>query len=346
MGLSGTGWLAGQHPDAVTRDKASQPAARRRRPQGRGGTPSGRGRYLFILAFLLPPVGIYAVYMLSPYIQAIYISLTDWSGLTADQEFIGFDNYVQMFNDDQIWTAVRNNLILLVVVPVLTLFLGLFFASMLNVGGRRRSAAVTGVRGSAIYKVVYFFPQVLSVAIVGVLFKYVFAPENAGGIVNSALGALGLDSLKQLWLGEPHFLIWVVALVMTWSFVGFYVVLFSAAMQSIPRDIYEAALLDGASRGTTFRKITIPLVWDTVQVGWVYMAIQAMDGFAIVHIMLGIHGGVDGAGDVLGVAIYRAAFSSSDFGYAAAIGVLMLVLTMTVAIFFMRGLRRERVELA
>lgn len=145
---------------------------------------------------------------------------------------------------------------------------------------------MTGVRGASIYKVVYFFPQVLSVAIIGIVFKYVFAPENAGGILNRVLGAVGLDGLQRLWLAEPNYLIWIVVLVMTWSFVGFYVVLFSAAMQSIPRDIYEAALLDGSSRLTTFRKITVPLVWDTVQVGWVYMAIQAMDGFATVHIML------------------------------------------------------------
>ncbi|NED94261.1 sugar ABC transporter permease [Phytoactinopolyspora alkaliphila] len=306
----------------------------------------GRGKYPFILAFLLPPVGLYLLYMLSPYVQAIQISFTDWSGLTSSYNFIGFDNYVRMWNDDQIWTAVRNNLILLLVVPVLTLFLGLFFASMLNVGGRSKGAAVTGVRGSSIYKVVYFFPMVLSVVVVGIIFKYVFAPETAGGILNSTLSTIGLGGLTQLWLGEPRFLIWIVVVVMTWGFVGFYVVLFSAAMQSIPKDIYEAALLDGANRMTTFRKITLPLVWDTVQVGWVYMAIQAMDGFAVVHIMLGINGGVDGAGDVLGVAIYRAAFASSRFGYAAAIGVLMLILTMTIAILFMRGLRREKVELA
>ncbi|WP_166351102.1 ABC transporter permease subunit [Phytoactinopolyspora limicola] len=304
-----------------------------------------RGKYLFIVTFLLPPVAVYAIYMLSPYLQAIYISMTDWSGLTATQNFIGFDNYVRMWNDDQIRTALRNNLILLVFVPVLTLALGLFFASMLNVGGRRRNAAVAGVRGSSIYRVVYFFPQVLSIAIVGVLFKYVFAPESAGGIINTFLSKIGLESLTRLWLGEPRYLIWVVVLVMTWSFVGFYVVLFSAAMQSVPRDIYEAALLDGASRFTTFRKVTLPLVWDTVQVGWVYMAIQAMDGFAIVHIMLGVNGGVEGAGDVLGVAIYREAFASSRFGYAAAIGVLMLFLTMTIVVIFMRVLRRERVEL-
>jgi N-acetylglucosamine transport system permease protein len=117
-------------------------------------------------------------------------------------------------------------------------------------------------------------------------------------------------------------------------------------MQSIPKDIYEAALLDGSSRFFTFRKITIPLVWDAVQVGWIYLAIQAMDGFAIVHIMLGINGGAEGQGDVLGVAVYRAAFAEANAAYASAIGVLLLLLTMIITLIFMRVMRRERVELA
>jgi len=302
------------------------------------------GKYPFILAFLAPPLLLYGVFALSPYFQAFYISLTDWSGLTAAQNFIGFDNYVRMWNDDQIWTALKNNMILLLVVPAVTLALGLFLASMLNIGGRGK-AAIQGVRGSSVYRVVYFFPLVLSLAIIGVLFKYVFAPTNAGGILNSLLQAIGLGSLAQPWLGDPRFAFWTVVVVMIWSFVGFYVVLFSAAMQSIPKDIYEASLLDGAGRMTTFRRITVPLVWDTVQVGWVYMAIQAMDAFAFVHIMLGISGGPSRSGDVLGVALYRSAFSDYQFGYAAAIGVALLVVTMVVSILFMRVLRREPVEL-
>ncbi|MGH8822971.1 MAG: carbohydrate ABC transporter permease [Jiangellaceae bacterium] len=314
------------------------------------------GKYPFILAFLLPGVVIYGVFMLSPYIQAIWFSFTDWSGFARTQAFIGLDNYRRMLDDEQLLTALRNNFILLVFVPIVTIALGLFLASMLNVGGRRRRGAVTGVRGSAVYKIIYFFPQVLSVVIVAIVFKYVFAPSNAGGILNNFFHAIGVDRLFEfwrgegrgeiLWLGEPTFLIWVVAIVMIWSFAGFYVILFSAAMQSIPRDIYEAALLDGSNRFTTFRTVTVPLVWDTVQVGWVYMAIQAMDGFALVHIMLGVNGGPQGQGDVLGVAVYRAAFQQSNFAYAAAIGVLLLLLTMAISLTFMRALRRERVELA
>jgi len=316
-----------------------------RRRASKPGPALQHGKYTFIATFLLIPIAIYALYVVSPYVQAIQISMTDWTGLTATQNFVGFDNYVRLFDDDQFWVALKNNLILLVVVPIVTLVLGLFFASMLNVG-RKGKQGIQGVRGSGIYKVVYFFPQVLSVAIIGVLFKYVFAPTEAGGILNGFLRAIGLDSWAKPWLGDPNFAFWCVVLVMIWSFVGFYVVLFSAAMQSIPKDIYEAALLDGSGRFTTFRQVTLPLVWDTVQVAWVYLAIQAMDGFALVHIMLGISGGPSRAGDVLGVALYRSAFNGYRFGYASAIGVVLTILTLIVSVLFFRAARRERVELS
>lgn len=316
-----------------------------RRRASKPGPALQHGKYAFIVTFLLIPIAIYALYVVSPYIQAIQISMTDWTGLTATQNFVGFDNYVRLFDDDQFWIALKNNLILLVVVPIVTLVLGLFFASMLNVG-RKGKQGIQGVRGSGIYKVVYFFPQVLSVAIIGVLFKYVFAPTEAGGILNGFFRAIGLDSWAKPWLGDPNFAFWCVVVVMIWSFVGFYVVLFSAAMQSIPKDIYEAALLDGSSRFTTFRHVTLPLVWDTVQVAWVYLAIQAMDGFALVHIMLGISGGPSRAGDVLGVALYRSAFNGYRFGYASAIGVVLTILTLIVSVLFFRAARRERVELS
>jgi N-acetylglucosamine transport system permease protein len=303
------------------------------------------GKYPFILAFLIPPVGIYLYFVLSPYLQAFYYSMTNWTGLTTSPDFVGFDNYVRLWNDDQLRIALRNNLILLLVVPLVTVLLALFLASMLNVGGRSKGGGVQGVRGSAIYKVVYFFPVILSLPIIATLFITAFAPSSAGGFLNTLLQRIGLGALEQPWLGQPSTAFWVVVIAMIWSFVGFFVVLFSAAMSAIPKDVYEAALLDGANRATTFRKVTVPLVWDTVQVAWVYLAIQAMDGFALVHIILGPAGGPGRAGDVLGVAIWREAFMQSRYGYAAAIGVLLTILTLVMAIASMRLSRRERVEL-
>jgi N-acetylglucosamine transport system permease protein len=168
-----------------------------------------------------------------------------------------------------------------------------------------------------------------------------YAPNS--GLINGALRAVGLDALAQAWLGDPRFSFWCVALVLLWSNVGFYVVLFSAAMQSIPRDIYEAALLDGANRITTLVRVTVPLVWDTIQVAWVYLAIIAIDGFAVVQIIT--DGGPGFSSDVVGLRLYKTAFTDAQFGYASAIGVAMFFLTLSVAVLFLRVTRRDRVEL-
>jgi N-acetylglucosamine transport system permease protein len=299
------------------------------------------GKRLFVAVFLLPPLLLYGIFVISPYAQAFQIAGTNWGGLSPDYEFVGFDNVQRLFGDRYFWNALKNNGLLLVLLPLATIVLGLFFASMISVGGRADRAGVQGVRGAGVYRIVYFFPQVLSVAIIGVLWKEMYAPNS--GLINGALRAVGLDSWAQPWLGDPRFAFWCVALVLLWSNVGFYVVLFSAAMQSIPRDIYEAALLDGANRVTTLLRITVPLLWDTIQVAWVYLAILAIDGFAIVQIVT--DGGPGFASDVVGLRLYRTAFVDAQFGYASAIGVAMFFLTLSVAAMFLRVTRRDRVEL-
>jgi N-acetylglucosamine transport system permease protein len=300
-----------------------------------------RGKRLFIAVFLLPPLLLYGIFVVSPYAQAFQISATDWGGLSPEYEFIGLDNFRRLLGDGYFWNALRHNAVLLVLLPVATILLGLFFASMISVGGRRDRVGVHGVRGAAVYRVVYFFPQVLSVAIIGVLWKEMYAPNS--GFINGALRAVGLDAAARPWLGDPRFAFWCVALVLLWSNVGFYVVLFSAAMQSIPRDIYEAALLDGATRTTTLVRVTIPLVWDTIQVAWVYLAILAIDGFAVVQIVS--DGGPGFSSDVVGLRLYKTAFTDAQFGYASAIGVAMFFLTLSVGVLFLRVTRRDKVEL-
>ncbi|GID94119.1 carbohydrate ABC transporter permease [Amorphoplanes digitatis] len=300
-----------------------------------------RGKRLFIATFLIPPLLLYGIFVVSPYAQAFQIAGTNWSGLSPDYEFVGLDNFRRLAGDGYFWNALRHNALMLVLLPVATILLGLFFASMISVGGRSDRVGVHGVRGAGFYRVVYFFPQVLSVAIVGVLWKEMYAPHT--GMVNGILRAIGLDGLAVAWLGDPRFSFWCVMAVLVWMNVGFYVVLFSAAMQSIPRDLYEAALLDGASRLTTLVRITVPLVWDTIQVAWVYLAILAIDGFAVVQIIT--DGGPSSSSDVVGLRLYKTAFADGQFGYASAIGVAMFFLTLTVAAMFLRVTRRDRVEL-
>jgi N-acetylglucosamine transport system permease protein len=297
------------------------------------------GKYPLIVTFLVPPVLLYVIFVVSPYLQAFQISTTDWLGYSADANSVGMANFKALWKDDYVWNALKNNAILLALVPVLTIVLGLFFATMLNMGGRKGRAGVSGVRGSSFYRTVYFFPQVLSVVIIALLWKEVYHPNK--GLLTSAMNSVGLSA--PTWLGDPKTAFWCVLAVMIWSNVGFYVVLFGAAMSAIPKEIYEAVMLDGASRLTTLWKVTIPLLWDTVQVAWVYLAIFALDGFILVQLMT--NGGPNFSTDVIGVRMYDTAFGSeTKFGYASAIGVVMFFLTLTVAVLALRASKRDRIE--
>ena len=173
------------------------------------------GRRLFVFTFLVPPLALYAVFVISPYLQAFQISLTNWRGLSPTYEYVGPENFGRLLQDHYVWNALKNNAIILVALPILTIVLALFFASMLSVGGRKGKAGVSGVRGAAFYRVVYFFPQVLSVAIIGVLWKEVYAPRS--GILNGFLRTVGLDGLAKPWLGDPDLVFWCVLAVMVWA---------------------------------------------------------------------------------------------------------------------------------
>ncbi|MFD3942648.1 carbohydrate ABC transporter permease [Streptomyces sp. NPDC058579] len=305
------------------------------------------GKYRFIVGFLAIPLAMYALFVIWPFVQSIYYSFTDWSGLSPEFQMVGFDNYSRMLDDEVFWKSLQHSLTFAVVLPLVTVGLALFFAFMLNVGGRRRrGAAVAGVRGSSFYKIVYFFPQVLSIAIVALLFQFAYNPNS--GAINSVLKGVGLGSIQPDWLGDPNLALICVMVVLVWSTVGFFVVLFSAGMASIPKDFYEAALLDGANRFTTFFKITLPLLWDTVQSGWIYMGILALgaESFAVVQIMtVGPNGGgPDYSTIVMPLYVYQKAFRDGQAAYATTIGVALLVVTLLFAAVVMRFGRRERLE--
>lgn len=298
------------------------------------------GKLPLIVTFLAPPLVLYGIFVLSPYVQAFQISTTDWGGYTAEFKYVGLDNFARLLQDGRVWNAIKHNAILLLVLPLVTIGLGLFFAAMLNMGGRKGRAGVVGVRGSSFYRLVYFFPQVLSVVIIAIIWREIYHPNS--GLLNGFLRGIGLDGLAATWLGDPRTAFWAVLVAMIWSNVGFYVVLFSAAMAAIPREIYEAVMLDGASRLVTLFKITIPLLWDTVQVAWIYLAIAALDGFILIQLMT--DGGPNFSSDVIGLRMYNTAFGDLKYGYASAIGVVMFFMTLSVAVLALRAGRRDRIE--
>ncbi|MGW1722121.1 carbohydrate ABC transporter permease [Streptomyces sp. NPDC002306] len=308
-----------------------------------------KGQYRFVTGFLFVPVALYLIFVIWPYIQTFGYSLTDWKGQSQTFEFVGLDNYKALFQDDVFLKAIWHNIQFLVFVPVITILLSIFFAFMVNVGGRSRSGGVSGVAGSKFYKIVYFFPQVLSLAILSVLFNAVYRSDG-GGMLNGLLIKLGLvdPDTPVEWLNEPGIVRWALILVVVWHGVGFYLVLFSAAMQSIPRDIYEAALIDGAGRAQSFFRITLPLLWETVQTAWVYLGIVAMDMFVLVSSMtanMGAYGGgPDHESDVMSTVMMRNFLYFGKSGYACAMGVIMLLLTLVLSVVTLRATRRERIE--
>lgn len=306
-----------------------------------------KGQYRFVTGFLLAPLALYLIFVIWPYVQTIGYSFTDWKGQSQTFGFVGIDNYTALFDDDVFLSAIWHNILFLVFIPVITILLALFFAFMVNAGGRGGAGGVKGVRGSGVYKIVYFFPQVLSLAILAVLFGAVYRSDE-GGLLNGLLVKAGLlDAASPIeWLNEPDLVLWCLMAVVVWHGVGFYLVLFSAAMQSIPRDIYEAALLDGAGRAQTFFRVTLPLLWDSVQTSWVYLGITVMDLFVLVSTMTSgqYGGGPDHHSEVMATVLMRNFLYFGNSGYACAMGVVMLALTLILSVVTLRATRRERIE--
>jgi N-acetylglucosamine transport system permease protein len=239
-------------------------------------------------------------------------------------------------------------------VPLFTIALALFFAFLLNVGGRGNRAGIRGVFGSSVYKVIFFFPQVLSLVLIAVMWKQIYGGDDTG-LINGLLIKFGLEDPQHPnafvadptpILGVPAVLWWLL-LIAVWSGVGFYMVLFSAAMQNIPKEIYEAALLDGAGRVSQFVRVTLPLLRDTVSIAWVYLGFIALDMYALVFVMTPSQGGPNHASEIFASVLNFTAFNSSRsgrYGYACAMGVALAVFTIILAALQLRLTRRERIE--
>lgn len=289
-----------------------------------------KSKYHIIIPFLLPALLLYAVFVMYPYLQAIYISLTKWRGLTPTPEFIGLENFADLLGDDLFWNALSHNLIYLIFIPAITISIALYLAFLLTHGKARYSR---------FYRVAFFFPQVMSLVAIGVLWSFVYHPTI--GILSRIAGLLG-SSEPIAWLGNPDLALGAVGAVVVWQAVGFYMVLFIAGMESIPVTYYEAATIDGASRWDLFWKVTLPMLWDTVRTALVFLAIGAIDMFAITQTMT--EGGPNRSTDVLATYVYDRAFLKSNFGYATAVAVAMFAIAFVLSLLTMRATQRESLE--
>jgi len=293
-------------------------------------------KHRVIIPFLLPALILYLTFVIYPYIQAFYISLTSWSGTASTKPFVGLKNYQNLLTDGRFLDSLGRNGQFLIVLPLGAISLALLFAAVFTQGGK-------GIRGSSFYRVIFFFPQVISAVIVGILFQYVYNPRY--GLLNETLTFLGLENLTRTWIGDPSTIMWAIAFVFIWGAVGFYMVIFIASMQSIPTSFYEAATLDGANGWRSFKDITLPLMWETIRTTLIYIGIAALDMFVLVQVIT--QGGSTSASrnaETVAVYMYGEAFNKSRWGSAAAVGVVLLILTMLLSIVLMRVTKREAYE--
>jgi N-acetylglucosamine transport system permease protein len=299
-----------------------RPAARRRR------RPS-LARLGFMAVFLGVPLAIYLVFVIYPFVQALYYSMTDWSGFTPTYNFVGLDNFRALFHDTTFMQSMRNNIKLAIVVPLVTIVLALAIATVVTVGGPTKGN-VRGIRGSGFYRVVSFFPYVVPAIVIGLIWAQVYDPS--AGILNATLTKVGLSGFQNFaWLGDVRTAMPASMFVIIWSFVGFYTVLFVAAIKGIPAEIYEAARMDGAGRFRTAIRITLPLVRDTVQTAYIYLGIVALDAFVYMQ-ALNPNGGPNNTTRTMSQELYNTAFRKGQFGYATAMGVVLAVVTLVFAV--------------
>jgi N-acetylglucosamine transport system permease protein len=289
-----------------------------------------------IIPFLLPAILLYGVFVVWPYAQAIYISLTSWRGVSGSKPFVGLENYQRLWQDERFHEALTRNGQLLIVLPLVTIAIALTFAGLFTQGSQQ-------IWGAGFYRIVFFFPQIIPAVIVGILWSYVYTPNI--GLLNGILRAIGLGDVSTSWLTDPTTVLWAIAAVAIWSSVGFYMVIFLASMQSIPTSFYEAAILDGATRWTSFKDITFPLIWETIRTSVIYLAIAALDFFILIVVISGGSTTTTARrAEVAALYLYNQAFDSSRWGYASAIGVVLLVLTLFLSLGIMRVTRRETYE--
>lgn len=292
-----------------------------------GRSTRGRGRQSLILVFLVLPFTVYLTLVVYPFIQSAWYSMTSWSGFSQDQPFIGLANYAALASDDRFRLAVGNSLMLLVIVPIFTLGLAYALACVVTFGGRS-VGTVQGIAGSRFYSTVSFFPYVIPAIVIALMWNQIYDP--GAGLLNGLLRAVGLDGLQQVWLGDPGTAMPASIVVMVWALIGFYTVLFVAALRGLPLEIFEAARLDGAGRVRMALSIALPNILTPARGAYVYMGIAALDAF-LPMALLNPTGGPDFSTLVITQDIYLTAFREGKFGLACAMGVVLAALTFGFA---------------
>ena len=279
-----------------------------------------------IIVFLLPALALYVVFLLYPIVQSVRYSMYDWNGFGPLEDFVGLQNFRDVFSDRRFRDAFTHNVTIVALSLLLQIPAALGLAVLLN----------AKLRGRAVMRTVFFAPYVLSEVVTGVVWRQILRPD---GLFDQSLEGVGLGGWVQGWLSDPDVVLYSLFFVISWKYFGFHMILMLAGLQQIPTELREAASIDGASPWKTFRYVTLPLLMPTVRVSIFLSAIGALQLFDLVWVTT--RGGPIGASSTMSTYLYDR-FRDSRFGLASAASIVIFGLCLVVALLYQRfALRRD-----
>ena len=273
-----------------------------------------------IAVFLFPVLFFLAVYLLYPIIATFINSLHQWNGISAEKTFLGLANWIKLIRDSNFWKAALNNVKIMVLSLVIQMPIGILLATYLDAVGKKGNA----------FKAIWFLPMLMSSVAIGYLFRYALATN--GGLITSISQLFGGGKVDLL--GNQKTALYAVIGVICWQFIPFYMVYYMAGYSSISTDVYEASILDGATRGQYVRHVALPLLVPTIRSAVILSLIGSLKYFDLVYVMTG--GGPSNATELMGTYMYKQSFVTFNMGYGSTIAAGMFILITLFASIVMR----------
>ena len=268
------------------------------------------GKYAPYL-FLLPAAIVLVIFFFIPFFQTVLLSFCDYSSNIYKPEIIGIQNYIKLFTSPIFYKVMWNTFIyLFVAVPILAI-LPLFIAILIN----------QKIKGVTIYKILIYLPVIVSIVVAAIAFKWLYAEQ---GILNYIVTSLGFEAIG--WLTDPKYALYSVIIVTIWKGIGYYMIIYLAALMSVPKELYEACDIDGANFLTKHLTVTVPHIMPTIALVTTISAISAMKVFAEIYVMT--KGGPLNSSKTIVYYIYERAFENLDLGFASAMAVVLLIIVM------------------
>ncbi len=292
-------------------------------------TYPGENRWKGLL-YLLPALLVYLLFTFIPILETFRSSLYECNGFSQARTFIGLENYLSLFSDPLFLKAISNNLVFIIFYSIIPILIGLMLSALLS--GQP-------IPGFNFFRTLYFLPQVISMVVVGVIWRWMFNPIS--GPINQFLSLIGLDQFRQAWLGSFEYALPAVGSIGTWVQYGFCMVLFLAGIQRIPLEYYEAASLDGANGFKQFLFITVPGLKSEIGVAMITTMIAALRVFDLIYSTT--RGGPGDSTLVTGFLIYRSAILNNRIGYGAAIATVLSIIILALS-FLIRHFLSEKKE--